>query len=119
MSVAVLLIDDDPIEAKLLDAFLRQRFGEAFALTYTASLEAAIELLAAQRFDHVLLDNRLPPYRDHRETLPMLKGHTRDAETIVVSASPDGVLGEGAGPPTAPFIDKFELRRAIGDGLLG
>ena len=120
--VTVLLIDDDPVEAKLLHAFLEQRFGDAFEMVHVWDLEEALVALDGRRFDHVLLDNRLPPFADYRETLPVLRGHAAAPEPIIVSASVrdrcfEAEETESHGGPA--IVDKFALRGAIAAGLLG
>ena len=117
--VTVLLIDDDPIEAKLLRAYLEARFGEDFEMTHAYGLDEALTLLGARRFDHVLLDNRLPPFTDYRETLPRLRAGAPHAEPILVSASPRDAWCEAPAEGAPPVIDKFALRQHIEAGLLG
>ena len=120
--VKVLLIDDDPVEAKLLRAFLESRFGQDFEMVHVWDLADALAMLDGRDFDHVLLDNRLPPFADYRETLPVLRGHATAPEPIIVSASVrdrcfEAEETESHGDPAV--VDKFALRGAIAAGLLG
>ena len=119
--VHVLLIDDDPVEAKLLDAFLQRRFGpDDYALTCASGLSEGLCALRTRRFDHVLLDNRLPPFRDYRQTLPIVRLYARGTEPIVVSASViDDCFEELDRYGDPAVIDKFRLRERIQAGLLG
>ena len=115
----VLLIDDDPLEAKLLAAFLHRRFGEAFRLVHVRLLEDGLALLEREAFDAVLLDNRLPPFSDFRETLPRLRAATRGVEPIIVSSSlRDPCFQRWGAIPEAPVVDKLHLGDAIEEGLL-
>ena len=116
----ILLIDDDPVEAKLLAAFLRQRFDEAFDLVHVQKLGDAVIALRCIAFDAVLLDNRLPPYRDFRETLPVLRQAMRGDEPIIISSSlHDPCFSEADLLGEAPVVDKLHLNAKIGAGLLG
>lgn len=117
----VLLIDDDPIEAKLLSAFLRSRYDEAaYEVTHAIGLEEGLRALQRQTFDYILLDNRLPPFRDYRQTLPTVRLFSRGVEPIVVSASTiDACFGEAGAFGDPAVIDKFHLKASIQGGLLG
>ena len=119
--IHILLIDDDPVEGRLLEAFLLRRFGAgAYALTHARRLEDGLRALHAQRFDHVLLDNRLEPFCDYRQTLPIVRMYARGTEPIVVSASLMDACFEELGAYGAPaVVDKFRLRERIQGGLLG
>ena len=117
----VLLIDDDPVEAKLLAAFLRRRFGaDEYRLVHAHALDQGLRALQRDRFDHVLLDNRLPPFDDYRQTLPIVRMHARGVEPILVSASlMDRCFEELADYGAPQVIDKFRLRERVQGGLLG
>ena len=119
--ITVLLIDDDPVEAKLLSAFLRRRFGESdYELVHAFGLEQGLRALMARRFDHVLLDNRLPPFCDYRQTLPIIRMYAHGVEPIVVSASlMDQCFDELEQYGAPAVIDKMRLRERIHAGLLG
>lgn len=119
--VTVLLIDDDLVEAKLLSAFLRRRFGEGdYELVHAFGLEEGLRALMSRRFDHVLLDNRLPPFCDYRETLPIVRTYSRGVEPIVVSASlMDQCFDELPLYGAPAVVDKMALRERIHAGLLG
>jgi sigma-B regulation protein RsbU (phosphoserine phosphatase) len=60
-SVMVLLVEDEPSDARLLSFSLRRVTSQAFRVVHVATLAAAIEQLGgAQSFDVVLLDLSLP-----------------------------------------------------------
>lgn len=119
--VTVLLIDDDAVEAKLLAAFLRRRFGgKDYELVHAFGLEEGLRALTTRRFDHVLLDNRLPPFCDYRETLPIVRMHANGAELTLVSASlMDQCFDELPLYGAPAVVDKMALRDSIHAGLLG
>ena len=56
----VLLVEDNPGDARLLHEMLKDVQGAQFNLTDVARLQDALELLRGQSFDIVLLDLRLP-----------------------------------------------------------
>lgn len=119
--VTVLLIDDDPVEAKLLQAFLERRFGpDDYELEHAFDLSDGLRALRERRFDHVLLDNRLPPFCDFRQTLPVVRQYAKGTEPILVSASLiDECFGELEHFGDPAVIDKFRLRERIEGGLFG
>ena len=58
--VKVLLIEDNPGDARLVEIALNESPGERFELAMASRLSHGIELLARNRFDAVLLDLSLP-----------------------------------------------------------
>ena len=118
--ISVLLVDDDHISFKLLDAFLTARFSSAFRCVHAATLEAATERLKRESFDVVFLDNRLHCGRDVRHTMPLLSRWVKRARLFVISAcTEDSSLRDARSMGACEVIDKFELRQRIADGLLG
>ena len=57
-SVRVLLVEDNPADARLAELHLQESGG--FEVTHVASLSEALDCIAARRFDIVLLDLALP-----------------------------------------------------------
>lgn len=120
MTVSILHIDDDPNAQKLVDCFLRMRFGTNYSFTCADSLAAALERLDESAYDSVLIDNRLAPYQNAGETVPAIAERSGDATLYVVSAStaePD--FAGMSHLPIAAIIDKFDLKQRIAEGLLG
>ena len=60
--IHVLLVEDNPGDARLVLEMLKEEGAAEFALTHVTTVRAALELLlsAAQRFDVILLDLSLP-----------------------------------------------------------
>lgn len=58
--INVLLIEDNPSDARLIEIMLAEVPGTRFNLTWVESLEAGLARLAANKFDVVLLDLGLP-----------------------------------------------------------
>ncbi len=59
-SVKILLIEDDPAEARLLQEVLKSFNLQLFSLVHVNRLETALEKLKSDRFDVILLDLTLP-----------------------------------------------------------
>lgn len=59
-SVKILLIEDDPAEARLLHEVLKSFNLQSFSLVHVNRLQAALEKLECDRYDVVLLDLTLP-----------------------------------------------------------
>lgn len=116
---SVLLIDDDPVQHKILSFFLKSSFGEDAEFTSAFDLEEAVAHLEKQSFEMIMLDNRLAPYKDYTDTIDRIRAVSQDSLIYLISAARDhekfgdyqtrGILG---------VIDKFELRESITNGLL-
>ena len=59
-SVKILLIEDDPAEARLLQEVLKSFNLQLFSLVHVNRLQTALEKLKGERFDVILLDLTLP-----------------------------------------------------------
>ncbi len=59
-SVKILLIEDDPAEARLLKEVLKSFNLQLFSLVHVNRLQTALEKLKGERFDVILLDLTLP-----------------------------------------------------------
>ncbi len=85
-----LLIDDDPLMEKLAYCYLKQAQSSAsFYIKHASNLIDAMKALNDQNFDHVLLDNCLPPHLNISETVPELEPLLGDARLTVISAVTD------------------------------
>jgi len=58
--ISVLVIEDNPADARLIELLLEERQPGAFALSYADTLKTALAALAASSFDVALLDLGLP-----------------------------------------------------------
>ena len=115
---AVLLIDDDAIEQKLLHAFLMRRYGDDFELTYVDSLQAGIELLQRLCFDAIFIDRILPPYTDARDSYPLLARHVRSGQIIYISSDTSTFTAPVQHGDDVLYVDKLDMREQIMAGLL-
>ncbi len=73
-AVKVLFVDDEVVEFRSLKKKLDTLSEPPVALQYAQSIDDAVTKLGADRVDLILLDNRLLPNADFRETVPKLRG---------------------------------------------
>jgi two-component system, cell cycle sensor histidine kinase and response regulator CckA len=98
-AIAVLLVEDNAGDARLLQEFLREVASTRFELTQADRLDEAIACLAQNRFDIVLLDLSLPDSQGlntflelHRQapSLPIIVLTGLDDETLAMKAMHEG-----------------------------
>lgn len=85
----VLLVDDDPAENVILSALMRKVASYAITLHYVETVDGALDFirLSDVRLDMVLMDNRLQPQADFRETVPELRRAGYIGPVGVISSS--------------------------------
>ncbi len=69
----ILLIDDDPIEFKLIERMLKDCYKRPFTLRFAQTLEKAIIILKTQDTDIVLLDDKLNHGLTAKDSVPAIK----------------------------------------------
>ena len=70
----ILLVDDDPAENLILRGLIKKVSTIEIELHYCQTIESALEFLRSGKpVSMVLMDNRLQPQRDFRETVPALR----------------------------------------------
>lgn len=84
---SVLVIDDNEHQHKLLEVYSRTL--DAISVSFVSCLTSAIDHMTATPPDLIVLDSRLQPYSDFRETVPKLREAGYDGKIIVVSADVD------------------------------
>lgn len=93
--IHVLVIEDDPIQAKYIQGMFSSVEAEAFVITIGNSLKAGIDIIASARVDIILLDLMLPDSQgletfikmyDHAPTIPIVVLSSLDDETPAVLA---------------------------------
>ncbi|TCS06929.1 response regulator receiver domain-containing protein [Rhizobium sp. BK418] len=70
----VLFVDDEFIEFRSLKKKIADLPEPRVDVEYSQSIGDALDKVKAARFDLILLDNRLLPNADFRETVPELRG---------------------------------------------
>lgn len=73
-AVNVLFVDDEFIEFRSLKKKIADQTEPQINLDYAQSVDDALTKLGDVKFDLILLDNRLLPNSDFRETVPKLRG---------------------------------------------
>lgn len=115
----ILLIDDDPTQHELFSFFLEETFGAGSAFTSAMDLDEALVKLDRESFDVVFLDNRLHPYRSYTETISQIRAVDGSCPIYLISAAREHEkLGNYRDFGIVEAIDKFDLRKAISNGLL-
>jgi len=86
--LTVLLIEDSPAYAELVQQWLSNKETTAFVLNWTDSLDAGMNRLARGGVDVILLDLGLPD-SEGRKTFTTARSHATGVPIIVLSASED------------------------------
>ncbi len=111
---SVLLIEDSPDSAMLVNHFLSASKIAEFRVVTTPSLQAARSALGRERFDAVVLDLNLPDSRGI-ETFARVRDIARGAPIVILTAVEDeGVATAAIGYGAADYLIKGELG---GEGL--
>ena len=131
--VHILLVDDDPAENLILSALMRKISSYAITLHYVETVEGALGFIRTGEaaLDMILMDNRLQPQADFRETVPELRRAGYIGPIGVISSSisdayfqkiddygVDFRIDKAELDPTAiEFILQEYVRRDIGAGI--
>lgn len=88
---SVLLIDDDPFEARTVNRIFEALTDARFRVDHVEKCSQAIPLLDQHRYDLVLLDNRLSSRISARFSVPIIKAAIGSAPMAIISndTSPD------------------------------
>ena len=87
----ILIIEDDPWDARLLEAMLQGSLDMPVAFTHTGTLEDGIKEIHAHRVQLVLTDLQLPD-SGASETIPRLREAAPGVSVIVLSGYSDDQL---------------------------
>ncbi len=83
LAMRILLIEDNPGDALMIQEQLSQVGGEPFALEHRTSLAAGLERLAADRFDLVLADLGLPDSQGLQTVEEVRRAHPNIALVVL------------------------------------
>ena len=83
-SVKILLIEDNPAEARLLQELLKQAQSKEFSLFHVKRLQAALKELHQDSYDVILLDLTLPDSQG-LSSLPQLINHAPSLPIVVLT----------------------------------
>ena len=108
----VLLVEDNLVNARLVQQMLKDVDGTRFEVTHIESLVKALDALAAQRFDIGLVDLSLPD-SEGLETFLAIQRHARDLPVVVLSGCENESLAMTAVARGAQdYLVKGKLRAA-------
>ena len=114
----VLVVDDAPVNVKLMTALLQ---ANGFAVTVATSGEAALDVLRTAEFRLVLLDVRLPGI-DGLTVARALRADTRHRELTIVAVTANAMKTDVAAALDAgcdAFVSKPINTRTLVPMLLG
>ena len=95
MTISVLLVEDNPIHARLLQGLLSDRSDPVFSVEAVDHLAAGIQRLSTGSFDAVLLDLVLPDSQE-MATFERVKEAAPDMPVLVLTGLDDEGLAEEA-----------------------
>jgi diguanylate cyclase (GGDEF)-like protein/PAS domain S-box-containing protein len=95
MLTTVLLVEDNPADARLLEHFLDRAKGKHYTLVKVATLRAAMKAARETQFDAILLDLSLPDSQG-LDTLAQLYGATLGVPIVVLTGLDDEELAIAA-----------------------
>ena len=110
--VHILLVDDDPAENVILSALMRKVASYAISLHCVETVDGALAFIRAAGvpLDMILMDNRLQPQADFRETVPELRRAGYIGPVGVISSSISDAYFQKIDDYGVDFrIDKAEL----------
>src|SRR5580704_7797982 len=92
----ILMIEDNPADARLIDIYLNQAYDEGlYTLTTSSSLQMGIEMAVQKDFDVILLDLTLPDSFG-LDTFKKVYERTPDTPIIVLTGVEDENVGLNA-----------------------
>ena len=94
-SFKVLLIEDNPIDRKLIQDFLKNDVLKRFHLTEVNKLESGLQLLSQENFDIILLDLYLPDAKN-LEALDKILSYKDEIPIIILTGLSDEDLSVSA-----------------------
>ncbi|MGZ4054506.1 MAG: response regulator [Bacteroidia bacterium] len=93
--INILLVEDNPGDARLLDVYLKGSFSNGFSLSTTPFLSKALELLENNSFNIIILDLSLPD-SSGLSTFKKMYDHSPETPIIVLTGHQDESTGLNA-----------------------
>jgi len=90
--IRILLVEDNPIDARLLREMIGEANAGRFHLQYADRLVDALDLLSHQPFDVILLDLSLPDARG-LDTVTSVHAHAPKVPIVVLTSLDDEAIG--------------------------
>ncbi len=91
----ILLVEDNPGDARLLDIFMKEAFGEGFITTVCEDLQSGLDKIREKQFDIIIADLSLPD-SDGLDTFKKIHQEAPDIPTIVLTGLEDESVGINA-----------------------
>lgn len=109
--IHILLVDDDPAENLILRSLMKKVTSAKIYLQYCETIDAALAFIqSGMPVSMVLMDNRLQPQADFRETVPAMRKQGFIGPIGVISSSLADPYFQNLEEYGADFrIDKAEL----------
>jgi len=115
---SVLYLDDDEIDRTLMQMHVKRHLKGGVELQLAETICEARDALASGSFDYLVIDNRIPPVQDYRETLDLLDLGGFSGRIVVVSSETRFDCFDSRCDPRVHCVtDKSDLSKAIRDGL--
>ncbi len=92
--IKLLIIDDDEVDAMVLQRYIHRSKTYNLACDYVSSLDEAMELLKANNYGLILLDNRLDMCTTAKEVLKAFQDSHITTPVIVTTGQVDEELGK-------------------------
>ena len=129
--IKILLIEDNPGDARLLREFLKEPHGSPFELVHVDRLSEALSSLARESYEIILLDLSLPDahgldtisrLRSHAENVPIVVLTGLNDEEVAVAAVEQGaqdylIKGQVDGPLLARSLRYAIQRHRVEESL--
>src|SRR5436190_2000525 len=94
-SINILLIEDNPADAKLMDIYLKEAFGTKYSLSVSGDLFGGLKLLAKNTFNVIIIDLSLPDSAG-LDTFKNVYKHSPHTPIIVLTGLEDDSVGINA-----------------------
>ncbi len=115
---SVLIVDDSEMQLRLFEAYASTLTKASYKPAQ--ALEAAVEQLDDGAPDLILLDNRLHPYDDFRQTVPRIRDAGYSGKIVVMSSEINHPMFlEAAEFDVADVVDKSEFNSRSFAGVIG
>ena len=112
-SIRALLVEDDSCHAEIVGLVLAGAKLAAFEIQWVESLEAALDCIAGNEFDVVLLDLGLPDARG-MEALHGVRKRSPDLPVVVLTANSDPNIGiQAVAQGAQDFLSKGDLSSRV------
>ena len=116
----LLVIDDDETEKRLFEIYCMDLKSMSVNCRFASELGAGLEMIRMRQPDLIFLDNRILPYENFTQTMPLLRQAGYEGPVVVMSASLfDPVFDEARAWGVATTLDKLDLSSSTIEELAG